>query len=184
MELQLIFPELLRRYDFCFIGDCKIATLETLQNICAQGGKVLSPLAMSAAYKKKLVEKLKQKELSFTPVIPEKQEQRPIYQRRTERPGNRRKTLSSSQQDKAIEQDSYQVCEESWKIEDPQGKEHVLRRLIIRSSELARLHATTRERHLKKAEEELSSLKGKLNRRHLNCREAIQQAYGKVQNSH
>jgi transposase len=203
--LPLSYWERLRQLagkgSFCFIGDCKIATLETLREICAQGGQFLAPLAMTVARQEELVEKLKEGKLTFIAVIPEEEGQRPIYERRTGRPGTRRQRLSQDlpegEEEEAAASPSgragqgteyplggYQVCEESWVIKDKEGHEYTIRKLIVRSSQLAHQQADTRQRHLQEAEAELQTLRGKLNRRKLTTREAIASAVTKILREH
>ena len=207
--LPLSYWERLRQLagksSFCFIGDCKIATLETLQEICAKGGQFLAPLAMTVARQEELGEKLRGGKLSFTTVTPEREGQKPIYQRRTSRPGTRRKRQAPDLPEEEPEEEEgevdeepferallgtedplggYQVCEESWVIQDKEGHPYPLRKLIVRSSQLARQQADTRERHLREAEAKLLALKGKLNRRKLTTREAISSAVAKILQEH
>ena len=204
--LPLSYWERLRQLagksSFCFIGDCKISTLETLQEICAQGGQFLAPLAMTVARQEELVEKLKGGKLSFTAVTPEGEGQKPIYPRRTGRPGTRRKRqapdLPEEEEEGEVDQEpsgmaglgteyplgGYQVCEESWIIQDKEGHPYTLRKLIVRSGQLAHQQADTRERHLREAEADLLALRGKLNRRKLTTREAISSAVAKTLQEH
>ena len=42
--------KLTSKTDFCFIGDCKIASKKTIKEICENSGKFLSPLPMSVRY--------------------------------------------------------------------------------------------------------------------------------------
>ncbi|MBI1987058.1 MAG: hypothetical protein HYS70_01750 [Nitrospinae bacterium] len=204
--LPLSYWERLRQLagksSFCFIGDCKIATLETLQEICAQGGQFLAPLAMTVARQEELIEKLKGGGLRFTAVTPEGEGQKPIYPRRTGRPGTRRKRQApdlpeEEEEEGEVDQEpsgmaglrteyplgGYQVCEESWMIKDKEGHSYPLRKLIVRSSQLAHQQADTRERHLQEAEADLLALRGKLNRRKLTTREAISSAVAKIPGS-
>lgn len=164
---------------FCFIGDCKIASLDTLKKLCTHNGLFLTPMAMTTTEQTRLIKKMKEGELNFEPVnLKDEKGLRPIYEKLTDRPGNRRK------KDKATEgADSYKVCEDSWQIEDNQGRPHTLRKLVIYSERLAHLNARTRERRLDKAETQLQALRQKLNKRKLITREAIEAAKDKVLSS-
>ena len=160
---------------FCFIGDCKIASQETLKTICSQDGVFLSPFAMSTAEQKSLLKKLQEGELRFEPLEPaEEQKLKPIYEQRTDRVGNRRK-LEQEQQ-----VDPYEVYEETTELSDHRNRVHTIRRLIVRSASLGRKHVNTRERHLKQAEAELMELRGKLNKRKLKTGSAIETAVTKI----
>lgn len=188
--LPLSYWERLRQLagksSFCFIGDCKIATQETLQELCAQDGLFLAPLPMTVDQQKELVKKQREGTLVFTPVILEGEPTKPTYERRTSRPGNRCKRepqhLLEGEEEEGWE--AYELCEESWVLQDQRGRQHPLRKLIVRSGELAHQHARTRERHLQKAEADLQALRGKLNRRNLTKREAIEAAVAKVLQAH
>ncbi|MEK7378906.1 MAG: transposase, partial [Candidatus Binatota bacterium] len=203
--LPLSYFERLRQLagksSFCFIGDCKIATYQTLQEICSQKGEFLAPLAMTVDRQKDLVEKLKEGKLTFITVIPEREDQKPIYQRRTSQPGTRRKKQAPDlpEEEEGEEEASpsepvglgteyplggYQVCEEPWVIKDKEGRQYTIRKLIVRSSQLACQQADTRERHLREAEAELLSLQGKLNRRKLTTREAISSTVTNILREH
>jgi len=157
---------------FCFIGDSKIASEETLAEICGQDGQFLAPLPMTEPEQKRLIAKLGENELKFVPADPKNAEKpKPVYEKRTDRPGNRRR-----KEGKPEKPDRYEVCEETRLITDTRGREHTLRKLVIRSGRLARLHAGTRERRLRKAEAEFRRLRGKLNKRKLTTREAVESA--------
>lgn len=160
---------------FCFIGDCKIASVKTLKEICTQDGQVLSPLAMTTAEEKGLIKRLKEGKLKFDSVnLEDEKSLRPIYQKRTDCPGNRKKEEVS----KAPE--VYKACQEFWEIEDNKGRPHTLRKLIIHSEELAQLNARTRKGHIEKAEGELQVLCRKLKKDKLKSREAIEACVDKV----
>ncbi len=159
---------------FCFIGDCKIASQKTLKTICSHDGVFLSPLALSVAEQKSLRKKLKAGELLFTPLEQEdEQELKPIYEKRTERVGNRHS--KQEQQD-----DTYEGHEETTELCDDRNRVHTIRRLIVRSASLGRKHANTRARHLQQAQAELKELRGKLNTRTLKTRQAIETAVKKI----
>ena len=154
---------------FCFIGDCKIASMDTLKKICNEDGQFLAPMPMTEAEQKKLFDKLQNGELILDVVDVEGEERlRPIYERRTDRPGNRR----SEKEPK--EQNHYRACEESFDIQDNQGRTHHLRKLVIHSNQLACQKAETRERHLQKAQRQLEELRKKLNKRKLKTEGAIE----------
>jgi transposase len=192
--------QLAAKSSFCFIGDCKIATQETLQELCIQDGEFLAPLPMSVSQKQELVKTLKEDNLVFTPITPEEEGQKPIYKRRTSQPGTRRKRELQPLQ--AVEEREeweggkvseespgkvsppYEVCEAPWIIEDKQGRRYTLRKLIFRSAQLTRQHADTRERHLEKAEAELRALGKKLNKRKLKTREAIEAVAAAIIKAH
>jgi transposase len=160
---------------FCFIGDCKVASQETLKTICSQDGLFLSPLAMSTAEQESLRKRLKDGTLIFEPLEQEEQQKlKPIYEKRTARVGNRRKS------EREQPADTYEVYEESTELYDHRKRGHTIRRLILRSASLGRKHANTRERHLQQAETELKELRGKLNKRKLKTRPAIEVAVNKI----
>ncbi len=158
---------------FCFIGDCKIASQKTLKTLCTHDGVFLSPLAMSSAEQDSLRKKLQEGTLHFEPLEQEEQELKPIYEKRTERVGNRQ----SKQEQQA---ETYEVHEETSELRDNRNRAHTIRRLIVRSTSLGRKHANTRERHLKQAEAELEELRGKLNKRKLKTRQAIETAVNTI----
>jgi transposase len=163
---------------FCFIGDCKIASLDTLRTLCSQDGLFLAPMAMTQAEQEKLLKRRKEKQLNLEPIdLKGEKELRPIYEKLTDRVGNRQK------KEKPQKADSYKVHEDCWQIKDNLGRPHTLRKLIIQSEQLADLHAKTRERHLEKAKAELEALRPKLNKRKLITREAIEAAKDKILNS-
>lgn len=160
---------------FCFIGDCKLASQETLKTLCSQDGLFLSPLAMSSAEQKSLRKKLQEGTLIFEPLEQEEQQKlKPIYEKRTARVGNRRKS------EREQPADTYEVYEETTALYDHRNRVHPIRRLIVRSASLGRKHANTRERHLQQAETELKELRGKLNKRTLKTRPAIEVAVHKI----
>ncbi len=160
---------------FCFIGDCTIASQETLKTICRQDGGFLSPFAMSVAEQKSLRKKLKEGTLIFTPLEQdEPQKLKPIYEKRTDRVGNRRKPEGAPQAD------TYEVCEDTTELWDHRNRVHTIRRLIVRSTSLGRKHANTRERHLQQAARELKELRGTLNTRTLKTGPAIEAASQKI----
>lgn len=155
---------------FCFIGDCKVASLKTLKNLCTENGKFLAPMPMTESEQKRLINLLKTGELTLDSVDLESEKPlKPIYKKRTARPGNRRK-----ESDKGP--DSYKVCEESWEIQDNQRRSYNLRKLIIHSDRLASQKEQTRQRHLQKAEKQLQELRQKLNKRNLITWGAIESA--------
>jgi transposase len=160
---------------FCFIGDCKLASQETLKSLCSQDGLFLSPLAMSTAEQESLRQKLKEGPLIFEPLDQDQdQKLKPIYEKRTAREGNRRK----SEREQLAK--TYEVYEESTALYDHRNRGPTIRRLIVRSASLGRKHAKTRERHLQQAETELKELRGKLNKRTLKTRPAIEVAVQKI----
>lgn len=174
---------------FCFIGDCKIASKETLGEMCrSQGGLFLAPMAMTPAEQAVLVKKMKEGQLKLEPVEPvelkaEEKELKPIYERLSDREGNRHKNKEEKKEKEEQSADSYKVYEDEWVIKDKTGQPHTVRKLVIWSEQLARLNAKTRERRLEKAREQLQALRGKLNKRTLISPEAIEAAKNKVLNS-
>ena len=160
---------------FCFIGDCKVSSQKTLRAICTHDGLFLSPLAMSTAEQKSLRKKLQEEELVFEPLEQdEEQKLGPIYEKRTDRVGNRRKSEQEQQAD------TYEVYEEITELRDERNRVHTIRRLILRSASLGRKHANTRERHLQQAQAELKELRGKLNKRKLKTQPAIETAVNTI----
>ncbi len=172
---------------FCFIGDCKIASKETLAELCSsEEGLFLAPMAMTPAEQAVLIKKMKEGKLNLKPVEPvelkaEEKELRPIYERLSDREGNRHKKEKKEKEEQGV--DSYKVYEDQWVIKDKADKPHTVRKLVIWSEQLARLHAKARERRLEKAREQLQALRGKLNKRTLINHEAIEDAKNKVLNS-
>jgi len=170
---------------FCFIGDCKIASKETLGEMCSsQGGLFLAPMAMTPAEQAVLIKKMKKGKLNLEPVEPAElkaeEELKPIYERLSDREGNRHKKKEEKTEQCA---DSYKVYEDQWVIKDKAGQPHTVRKLVIWSEQLARLHAKARECRLEKAQEQLQALRGKLNKRTLTSPQAIEAAKNKVLNS-
>jgi transposase len=103
---------------FCFIGDCKIASKETLGELCSsQGGLFLAPMAMTPAEQAALVKKMKEGKLNLKPVEPAElkaeEELKPIYERLSDREGNRHKNKEEKEEHSA---DSYKVYEDQWVI--------------------------------------------------------------------
>jgi transposase len=167
--------QLCKTSQFCFIGDCKVSSQKTLKAICTHDGLFVSPLAMSTAEQKSLRQKLQEGRLCFEPLTQEEEERlKPVYEKRTERVGNRRKPEGEQQAD------TYEVFEETSELRDDHNRVHTLRRVILRSASLGRKHANTRERHLQQAEAELKELRGKLNKRTLKTRQAIETAIKKI----
>jgi transposase len=167
--------QLCKTSQFCFIGDCKVSSQKTLKAICTHDGLFVSPLAMSTAEQKSLRQKLQEGRLCFEPLTQEEEERlKPVYEKRTERVGNRRKPEGEQQAD------TYEVFEETSELRDDHNRVHTLRRVILRSASLGRKHANTRERHLQQAEAELKELHGKLNKRTLKTRQAIETAIKKI----
>jgi len=163
---------------FCLIGDCKIASLNTLRTLCSQDGLFLSPMAMTQAEQKKLRLRKRANELELAPVdLKDEKELRPIYEKLTDRVGNRQK------KEKPQKVYGYKVHEDCWQIEDNLNRPYTLRKLIVYSEGLADLNARTRNRHLEKAEKELFALRQKLNKRKLITREAIEAAKNKILNN-
>jgi transposase len=172
---------------FCFIGDCKIASKETLAELCSsEGGLFLAPMAMTPAEQAVLIKKMKEGKLNLKPVESvelkaEEKELRPIYERLSDREGNRHKKEKKEKEEQGV--DSYKVYEDQWVIKDKVDKPHKVRKLVIWSEQLARLHAKVRDRRLEKAQEQLQALRDKLNKRTLINHEAIEDAKNKVLNS-
>ena len=166
---------------FCFIGDCKIASKETLGELCSQqGGLFLAPMAMTPAEQAVLVKKMKEEKLNFLPVELKAEEGlKPIYERLTNRVGNRHKKKEKAEHGA----DSYKVYEDQWVIKDKADQPHTVRKLVIWSTQLARLNAKAREGRLEKAQEQLQALRGKLNKRTLISTETIEAAKNKILNS-
>ncbi len=178
---------------YCFIGDCKLASEKTLKAICSADGIFLSPLPMSATEQASIREKLQSNTLVFTSCeLPEDERLKPVYAKRTEKVGNRRKRSQTSEEEQGRgaqkqetekarkESETYDVFEETTELRDHRNRPHTIRRLIMRSSALLRKHANTRERHLRTAEEGLQELRGKLNTRKLKNRAAIETAVKKI----
>jgi transposase len=181
--LPISYWERLRRLagksSFCFIGDCKIASLDTLRSICSQDGLFLAPMAMTQAEQERLIKRKKEGTLNLESVdLSAEKELRPIYERLTDRVSNRRKKENVQQKP-----DSYMVHEDCWLIKDNLDRPHKLRKLIVYSEQLALINAETRKRHLEKAQTELSALRQKLNKRKLVSREAIETAKNKILSS-
>jgi hypothetical protein len=125
---------------------------------------------MSVAEQESRRKKLTAGELLFEPLEQEdEQEPKPIYEKRTERVGNRQ----SKQEPQA---DTYEVHEATTELRDDRNRVHPIRRLSLRSASLGRKHANTRERHRQQAQAELEELRGKLNKRTLKTRQAIETA--------
>lgn len=178
--LPISYWERLRRLagksSFCFIGDCKIASLDTLRSICSQDGLFLAPMAMTQAEQERLIKRKKEGTLNLESVdLSAEKELRPIYERLTDRVSNRQKKENVQQKP-----DSYMVHEDCWLIKDNLDRPHKLRKLIVYSEQLALINAETRKRHLEKAQTELSALRQKLNKRKLVSREAIETAKNKI----
>jgi len=170
---------------FCFIGDCKIASKETLGEMCSSlGGLFLAPMAMSPAEQAVLIKKMKEGEVNLKPVElkAEEKELKPLYERLSDREGNRRKKKEGQEDEAEQSADSYKVYEDQWVIKDKAGQPHTVRKLVIWSEQLARLNAKARERRLEKAREQLQALQGKLNKRTLTNPQAIEAAKNKILN--
>ena len=81
---------------------------------------------------------------------------------------------------KEKERNRYKVSELDWDVTDNNGKNHIIRKLVIHGSRLENLKKSTRERHLHKTEELLNELNGKLNKRDLRNRKEIQKRVDKI----
>lgn len=185
--LPISYWERLRRVvgrsNFCFVGDCKIVSENTLAHLCGQNGQFLAPMPMSLGEQEMLIAQSRSGQLRLTPIHLEN-ELRPIYEPRTDRPSNRQKDLTEAEQEgEELTQDSYEVCERSFEIVDTQGRLHTLRKLIVYSPTLASTKAKTRERHLSKAEKMLEELRQRLNQRSLKTQPAIEAAVNEILHS-
>ncbi len=133
---------------FCFVGDGKLASQKTLNAICTADGMFLSPLAMSTTEQASIRTQLQSGTLVFTPIkMPENERLKPVYKKRTERVGNRRKRPQHSPEDaggdtekpeegKGRKQDAtYDVFEDTTELRDNRNRPHTIRRLIVRSSQ-------------------------------------------------
>jgi transposase len=58
--------KLTQKNNFCLIGDCKVASLKTIKEICTEEGKFLAPLPLTVKEKKELKDKLQNNELKFS----------------------------------------------------------------------------------------------------------------------
>ena len=164
--------KLTQKNDFCLIGDCKVASLKTIKDICSEEGKFLSPLPLTVKEKKELKEKLQNNELKFNNLEIEIEDQLlPIYE-------HEKNTKTTKQKEK--EKNKYKVSEVEWEIIDNKGKKHNIRKLVIHGSRLENMKRSTRERHIQKTEEMLKELNDKLNKRDLTSRKEIQKIVNKV----
>lgn len=153
------------------IGDCKVATHKTLVGIAKEGGSFLAPLPMSAPEREVLIARRQAGALPLVPVEVELQQRRPLYQRRTDRPGNRQRHEPGTEGP-----DFYAVSEEPLSLTAGAEPPVVVRKLWVWSSRLAQQEERTRLRQLAQAEAALSALSGRLNRRALSERAGIQAA--------
>ncbi len=123
-------------------------------------------------------EKLHSGTLAFSSCeMPGDERVKPVYEKRPEKLGHRRARAQSSEQDQGREPDTagkpgktYDVFEDTTELRDDRNRPHTIRRLIMRSLQLAHKHANTRGRHLHKAEKDLQELRGTLNTRPLKRR--------------
>jgi transposase len=161
------------------IGDCKVASQKTLLGIARDGGYFLAPLPMSASEREALIARRQAGELTLLPVEVAAPQRRPTYQRRTDRPGNRRRPPAAEEAPA-----TYAVSEEPLQLTDGEGHRVVARKLFVRSSRLAEQEEKTRLRHLSQAEADLSALSGRLNRRDLSEKATIQAAVEAILASH
>jgi transposase len=158
--------------DFCLIGDCKVASLKTIKDICSGEGKFLAPLPMTSKEKKELKEKLINKSLKFRELdIEIEDDLLPIYEHEKE---------AKTTKQKEKEKNRYKVSELYWDVTDNNGKIHAIRKLVIHGSRLENFKKSTRERHLQKTEELLNELNRKLNKRDLRNRKEIQKRVDKI----
>ena len=183
--LPISYWERLRRVvgrsNFCFVGDCKIVTENTLAHLCGQNGQFLAPMPMSLGEQEMLIAQSNSGQLRLTPIHIEN-ELRPIYEPRTDRPSSPQRELAE-QEGEELTQDSYEICERSFVIVDTQGRLHTLRKLIVYSPTLAATKAKTRERHLSKAERMLEELRPRLNKRSLKTQPAVEAAVNEILHS-
>jgi transposase len=181
--LPISYWERLRRVtnksDFCFVGDCKIVSENTLAYLCGQDGRFLAPMPLSLGEQELLVAEMTGGRLHLTPIHLQT-ELRPIYERRTERISNRQRALAEEEESGELTQDTYEVGEQALEIVDTRGRLHVLRKLIVYSPTLATTKAKIRERHLSKAEGMLAELRQRLNKRALKTQPAIEAAVEKI----
>ncbi len=79
----------------CFIGDCKLASQQTLKAICTADGIFLSPLPMSTTEQASMREKLHSGTQVVTSLeLPEDERLKPVYETRTEKGRESSQTLS------------------------------------------------------------------------------------------
>jgi len=158
--------KLTSKKDFCFIGDCKIASKKTIKEICTNEGKFLSPLPMSVKIQSDLINQLKANELDYEELELELEENLlPIYEH---------ELYQKTSKQKRKEKQKYKVCEQMWEIKDDNGKIHNVRKLIVHGIGLEAKKKKTRDRHIEKAESLLMELQTKLNKRKLKSYQAIE----------
>ena len=152
--------------DFCFIGDCKIASKKTIIEICENDGKFLSPLPMSVKIQSELINQLKANEIDYEELELELAEELlPVYEH---------ELFQKTSKQKRKEKQQYKVCENIWELKDENDKKHNVRKLIVHGIGLEAKKKNTRDRNLKKAELLLVELQSKLNKHNLKTYNAVE----------
>lgn len=152
LEHWIALSRILPTSDFLYLGDSKLATVETLRYIIDHEGFFLSAQALCKNTKKEVAKALKKAKWNFIPF-------KPIA------------ALISEEEVKG-----YSYIKAFFQIADAIGGKYRIRRLIIRSEQLAKKHEAKRQSHMQKVENGLQKIAGKLNRYKLKSQEQIKKA--------
>ncbi len=146
--------QLLKRSDFVYVADCKLATEENLRRICGYGGRFVSVMPRTWKEDGEFRQRLREGQVQWSHLLSRK---------------NNRNPDSKT--------DRYYLAGGAYQAGG-------YRLLWIRSTQKAEEDAQTRDRHLAKALEGLKAVQSRLNTYKLKSREAIDQAIEKVLQKH
>jgi transposase len=146
--------QLLRRSDFIYVADCKLATEENLRRICGYGGRFVSVMPRTWKEDGEFRRRVGQGKVQWSHLLSRKNNRQPDSK-----------------------MDRYHLADGAYQAAG-------YRLLWIRSTQKAEQDAQTRDRHLAKALEGLKAVQSRLNAYKLKSREAIGQAIKKILRKH
>jgi len=146
--------QLLKRSDFIYVADCKLATEENLRRICGFGGRFVSVMPRTWKEDGLFRQRVREGKVKWAHLLSRKNNRQP-----------------------EAKVDRYDLAEGAYQAAG-------YRLLWIRSTQKAEQDAQTRDRHLAKALEGLKAVQSRLNTYKLKSREAIDQAMAKVLQKH
>jgi transposase len=146
--------QLLKRSDFIYVADCKLATEENLRRICGSGGRFVSVMPRTWKEDGEFRQRVRGRKVQWIHLLSRKNNRQPDSK-----------------------MDRYYLADGTH-----QGGGYRL--LWIRSTQKAEQDAQTRDRHLAKALEGLKAVQSRLNTYNLKSRQAIDQAIEKILQKH
>lgn len=146
--------QLLKRSDFIYVADCKLATEENLRRICGVSGRFVSVMPRTWKEDELFRQRVREGKVQWTHLLSRKNNRQPDSK-----------------------MDRYDLANGTYQAAG-------YRLLWIRSTQKAQQDAQTRDRHLAKALEGLKQVQSRLNTYKLKSREAIDQAIEKVLQKH